>query len=54
MSDRQRYTIRRVGGARREVYLPYALRCVFAVECQRSITAPVWEQVTELEFMLLL
>jgi hypothetical protein len=34
-------------------YLPYQWRCKFACETYKSITAPVWEQVTELELMLL-
>ena len=34
-------------------YLPYAMRCQFAVEAFRSASAPAWEQVTELELMLL-
>ncbi len=45
-----RYTTRCVGKV--SPYLPYALRCQFAVECVRSLMAPVQIQVMELELML--
>jgi hypothetical protein len=47
----QRYTVKRVGKV--EPYLDYNTRCRFAVETFSSITAPPWEQVCELELMLL-
>lgn len=35
-------------------YLPYPLRCQFAVETMRSLSAPAEAQVVELELLLLL
>jgi hypothetical protein len=34
------------------LYVDWPLRCVYAVECVESITAPVDVQVTELEWMM--
>jgi hypothetical protein len=45
-----RYTAKRVPAS---AYVAYPLRCRYAVEAVRSITAPWVAQVIELELMLL-
>jgi hypothetical protein len=38
---------------RAPIYMDWKYRCQYAVETMRSAHAPVWEQVTELELLLL-
>jgi hypothetical protein len=47
-----RYTVKRLG-AKPSPYMPHALRCQFAVETVRSITALADIQIVELECMWL-
>lgn len=52
MGEIMKIRIQRVG-SKPSPYLPDEWRAKFAVETFRSITAPVWEQVTELELLWL-
>jgi hypothetical protein len=45
-------TVKRVG-AKPSPYMPYAMRCQFAIETVRSITAPAEIQIVELECLWL-
>jgi hypothetical protein len=45
-----RYTVKNQHS--KPMYLPHEMRCVFAVEAYRSITASANEQIIELELMM--